>query len=425
MWEFSTDEAYAEKLRWADEFVRREILPLETLDLDRPELLARTAPLKQQVKDAGLWACHLGPELGGAGYGQVKLGLLHEVIGITRFAPPVFGNQAPDSGNAEILALFGTEEQKASYLRPLLDGDIFSAFCLTEPGAGSDPTRITTTAVRDGDEWVINGGKWFASNAAFADVLLVVCKTDPDAPRHQQFSTLLVAGGTPGLRIVGESDLMGAEGTHAQIAFEDCRVPAAALLGEQGRAFEMSQRRLGPGRIHHVMRWLGVCRRAFDMMCERAVSREVSGGLLADKQTVQNWIADSYAEIQGLRLMTLHAAWVIDQKGVPEARTEIAAIKYHGAKVLMDVLDRAIQVHGALGVSSDMPLEYLYRRARASRIYDGPDEVHRVTVARRVLRGYTPVTGMWPSEHVPTRRAAALAALGSQDVAAAESASLR
>jgi acyl-CoA dehydrogenase len=407
MWDFSTEPEYEKKLRWAQDFVRAEIYPLETLQLDRQALRERTAPLKQQVMKAGLWACHLGPELGGQGYGQVKLGLLHEVIGASRLAPPIFGNQAPDSGNAEILARYGTAEQKERYLRPLLAGELYSTFSLTEPGAGSDPTLITSTAKRDGGEWVINGHKWFASNAALADFVLVVVKTEPDAARHKQFSMLLVPGGTPGMNVVAETSLMGLDGVHAEIVFDNCRVPADALLGEPGGAFAISQARLGPGRIHHVMRWLGQCRRAFDMLCERAVSREVQGGRLADKQTVQNWIADSYAEMQGLRLMTLHAAWVIDTRGVPEARTEIAAIKYHGAKVLHNVIDRAVQVHGALGVSSDLPLEQMYRWARAARIYDGPDEVHRMTVARRVLKGYSPVAGPWPTEHIPTRRAAA------------------
>lgn len=412
MWEFATEPEYQEKLAWADEFVRTEILPLEPLGLDREALHARTAPLRQRVKDAGLWACHLGPELGGQGYGQVKLALLHEVIGISRLAPPVFGNQAPDSGNAEILALFGTEAQRQKYLRPLLAGEIFSSFALTEPGAGSDPTLITTSAVLNGDEWVIDGHKWFASNAAFADFVLVVAKTDPEARRHQRFTMLLVPVGTPGMKVVREASLMGLDGVHAEIVFEGARVPADSVLGERGGAFAISQRRLGPGRIHHVMRWLGQCRRAFDMLCERAVSRQTRDGTLADKQTVQNWIADSYAEMQGLRLMTLHAAWVIDTQGVPAARTDIAAIKYHGAKVLHDVIDRAIQVHGALGVSSDLPLEYMYRWARAARVYDGPDEVHRVTVARQVLRGYSPAPGLWPTEHIPTRRAEALSQPG-------------
>ncbi|WP_433603526.1 acyl-CoA dehydrogenase family protein [Nocardia sp. CA-135953] len=410
MWDFSTEPEYEEKLRWARDFVSNEVYPLETLRLDRKELLERTAPLKKQVKDAGLWACHLDPELGGRGYGQVELGLLHEVLGASRLAPPIFGNQAPDSGNAEILARFGTDEQKERYLWPLLAGDLFSSFSLTEPTAGSDPTLISSTATLDGDEWVINGHKWFASNAAFADFVLVVVQTEPAAAKvHQRFSMLLVPGGAPGMNIVSETSLMGLDGVHAEIVFDNCRVPRDALLGGRGRAFAISQARLGPGRIHHVMRWLGQCRRAFDMLCERAVSRQTRDGTLADKQTVRNWIADSYAEMQGLRLMTLHAAWVIDTKGVSEARNEIAAIKYHGAKILHDVIDRAVQAHGALGVSSDMPLEYMYRWARAARIYDGPDEVHRETVARRVLESYQPVDGPWPTEHIPTRRAAAIA----------------
>lgn len=409
MWEFSTEPEYEEKLDWAAGFVRERIYPLETLNLKRPALLAATAPLKEAVKAQGLWAGHLGPELGGGGFGQVKLALLHEVIGRSRLAPPIFGNQAPDSGNAEILALFGTEEQKKTWLAPLLAGEVFSTFALTEPGAGSDPTRIATTARLEGDEWVLDGEKFFASNASFADFVLVVAKSEPEADRHKRFSMFLIPRGTTGMEIVRESELMGMDGVHAHIRFTDCRVPAEALVGERGGAFTISQRRLGPGRIHHCMRWLGQCARAFDMLCERAVSREVNGGLLKDKQTVQNWVADSYAEMHGLRLMTLHAAWVIDRKGVPEARTEIAAIKYHGSQILHNVIDRAVQAHGALGVSSDLPLEFMYRWARAGKVYDGPDEVHRETVARRVLRGYSPAEGVWPTEHIPTRRERALA----------------
>jgi acyl-CoA dehydrogenase len=411
VWDFSTDPEFAEKLDWMEDFVREEIYPLETLDLGQEQFAQLTDPLKQKVKDMGLWAGHLDPELGGQGYGQVKLGLMHEILGRSLYAPPIFGNQAPDSGNAEILALYGTEDQKEQWLWPLLNGEIRSAFSMTEPGAGADPTLISTRAVGDGDEWVINGHKWFSSNATVSDILIVMCLTNPDVHPYQGMSMIVVPTKTAGVNILRNIPTMGGHsegpGGHAEILYEDVRVPRDNLLGQEGQAFVIAQKRLGPGRIHHCMRWLGQGRRAFDMMCERALTRYTHGSLLAEKQTIQNWIADSWAEMQAARLMTLHAAWKIDQSGSSAARTEIATIKFFGAKVLHDVIDRAIQVHGSLGFSADLPLEAMYRAARAARIYDGPDEVHRVTVARQVLKSYRPHEGPWPTEHIPTRREAA------------------
>jgi acyl-CoA dehydrogenase len=343
-------------------------------------------PLQERVKAEGLWAAHLPPALGGMGFGQVKLGLMHEILGQSPLAPVVFGNNAPDSGNAELLAIgieeTGDEEMRAKWLRPLLDGDLRSAFSMTEPNtAGSDPTLLSTSAVRDGDELVINGHKWFTSNGSVADIVRdVATMEDPETP-------------------------FGRFGNHAEIVYTDVRVPAGNLIGREGSGFALAQKRLGPGRIHHCMRWLGQSRRAFDMLCERSVSRYTHGSTLAEKQTIQNWIADSMAEMQAARLMTLQAAWKMDRDGAQAARVEIAMIKYFGAKVLYDVIDRAIQVHGSLGFSCDLPLEHMYRAARAARIYDGPDEVHRQTVARQVLKGYTPREV--PSEHIPTRRAEA------------------
>ncbi len=415
-WDFQTEPEYQEKLDWARAFVREEIWPLETIfgELSQDQLDDAYRPLQEQVKAQGLWAAHLDPELGGQGYGQVKLGLLHEILGTSPFAPNAFGCQAPDSGNSEILALAGTPEQKERWLEPLLAGDIKSAFSMTEPGAGADPTLLTTTAVRDGDDWVINGHKWFSSNASIADLLIVMAVTDPDARPHQRASMFLVPADTPGVNILRDVPTMehpqeefGKLGGHAEILYEDVRIPGDALLGAQGAGFLIAQHRLGPGRIHHCMRWLGVSQRAFDMLCERATYRYAFGSRLAEKQTVQNWIADSAAEMQAARLMTLHAAWKMDKDGPAAARTDIALIKFFGAKVLHDVVDRALQIHGSLGYSTDLPIEAMYRFARAARIYDGPDEVHRQSVARQVLRGYTPPADEVPSEHVPTRRAAA------------------
>jgi acyl-CoA dehydrogenase len=340
---------------------------------------------------------------------------MHEILGTSPYAPVVFGNNAPDSGNAEILALAGTPDQKVRWLEPLLAGELRSAFSMTEPNtAGSDPTLLETRAVDDGDAWVIDGHKWFSSNGSVADFLIVMAVTDPEARPHQRASMFIVPAGTPGVRIVRDVATMeqpvehfGRIGGHAEIVYEGVRVPKDALLGARGAGFAIAQQRLGPGRIHHCMRWLGVSRRAFDMLCERAVARYAHGSLLAEKETVQNWIADSAAQMQAARLMTLHAAWRIDAEGASAARREIAMIKFFGAAVLHDVIDRALQAHGALGYSTDLPLEAMYRFARAARIYDGPDEVHRQSVARQILRGYAPPPGGLPSEHVPTRRAAA------------------
>jgi acyl-CoA dehydrogenase len=416
-WDFSTEPEFQEQLDWMRDLVRAEIWPLETLlaELEFDQLMRALAPLQEQVKARGLWAAHLDPELGGQGFGQVKLGLMHEILGSSPIAPLAFGNAAPDSGNSEILALAGTDEQKERYLHPLLAGDLKSAFSMTEPDtAGSDPTLLRTNAVRDGDEWVINGRKWFSSNGSIADFLIVMAVTDPDARPHQRASMLIVDVDTPGVEIVRDVatmehpiDSFGKYGNHAEIAYDNVRVPASALLGAQGAGFLISQQRLYPGRIHHCMRWLGVAARAFDMLCERSLYREVQGVPLAKKQTVQNWIADSAAQMQAARLMTLHAAWVMDTQGAMAARKEISLIKFYGAGVLHDVIDRALQIHGSLGYSTDMPLEAMYRYARAARFYDGPDEVHRESVARQILRGYEPPADGVPTEHLPTRRAAA------------------
>jgi len=412
-WEFSTEPEFEAKLEWMRKFVHDEIYPLEVLDADESGFMRIVRTLQDEVKAQKLWATHLPPDLGGQGYGQVKLGLMHEIEGASIWAPIVFGNQAPDSGNSEILAHFGTQAQKDRWLYPLLDGRIRSAFSMTEPNtAGSDPTLLSTTAVLEGDHWVINGHKWFTSNGMIADFLVAMVVTDPDAGPYERASMIIVPTDAPGLKrlrniptMAGDSEKFGYG--HAEVLYEDVRVPKDNLLGERGKGFVIAQARLGPGRIHHCMRWLGQGRRAFDMMCERALQREAFGKKLAGHETVQNWIADSAAEMQAARLMTLQAAWMIDTQGPAAARKEIALIKFFGAKVLHDVIDRAIQVNGSLGYSSDLPLEEMYRHARAARFYDGPDEVHRVSVARQILAGYQPPEGMWPREHVPTRRAAA------------------
>jgi acyl-CoA dehydrogenase len=413
MWEFSTEPGYQEKLDWAREFVMTQVRDLEVLGVDRDSVLRLEEPLRQQVKDAGLWAAHLPPELGGGGMGQVKLALLHEILGQAFYASEVFGNMAPDSGNAELIAVGATGEQKERWLYPLLEGKLRSAFSMTEPGAGADPTLLSTRAVREGDEWVINGHKWFTSNGPTADFLIVMAVTDPDAPPHHRASMFIVPRGTPGVNVLRTVGTMAEPCEHhlnwstgdAEILYEDVRVPADHIIGQPGEGFVLAQKRLGPGRIHHCMRWIGMMQRAFDMMCERSLSRYAHGSLLSEKQSIQNYIADCAAQMHAARLMTLHAAWTIDQAGAPAARTEIAMIKYFGSRALFDVVDKAIQVHGSLGYSTDLPLELMFRQARSFSIVDGPDEIHRVTVARRILRGYQ--AREVPAEHIPTRAARA------------------
>ena len=345
--------------------------------------------LQEKVKALELWAPHLPREWGGMGMGFIGQALVNEIAGRSIIAPRLFGNAAPDAGNAELLLIAATPEQKEKYLRPLATGEVRSCFAMTEPEvSGSDPTGLRTTATRDGDEWVIDGHKWFTSGAIGSAFAIVMAVTDPAADSHHRASMILVPTDTPGFNIVRSVPVMGSGGVggHCEVRFENCRVPVTNLLGELGQGFKLAQARLGPGRIQHCMRWIGAAQRSFDMMCAYALERQSFGEPLAKKQTVQNWIADSAAEINAARLMTLHAAWKLDRGD--DARIEISLIKFFGARVLHDVVDRAIQVHGALGYSKDLPLEMFYRDARAARIYDGPDEVHRQVVAQRILKTF-------------------------------------
>lgn len=416
-WEFETDPEYQEQLEWAATFVREQVEPLDyalphqqfvPLDEHRRKIVG---PLKEQVRAQGLWATHLGPELGGQGHGQLKLALLNEILGGSMWAPIVFGCQAPDTGNAEIIAHYGTPEQRDRYLQPLLDGEVFSCYSMTEPHAGADPTRFTTSAVRDGDEWVINGWKFFSSNAATASFLIVMAVTDPEVSAYKGMSMFLVPSDTPGVEIVRNVGLYGeplGEGSHALIHYQDVRVPHDALLGEEGHAFVIAQTRLGGGRIHHAMRTIGMAQKALDMMCERALSRETAGSLLADKQFVQGYIADSYAQLLQFRLMVLYTAWEIDRyQDYLRVRKDIAAVKVTMPTVLHDIAWRAMQVHGALGVTNEMPLFGMVLGAAVMGLADGPTEVHKVTVARQVLRDHRGTDGMWPTAWIPDRVAAA------------------
>jgi acyl-CoA dehydrogenase len=373
-------------------FMDEHVYPNEAvLAREDEEADALISKLQARAKGEGMWAPHIGPEAGGTGRGFLAYAYLNEIIGRSVWGQLVFGCQAPDAGNAEILQLYGTEEQKERWLRPLVAGEIRSYFAMTEPEvSGADPTGLRATGVRDGDEWVIDGHKWFSSGAEGAAFAIAMVVTEPEAPPHSRMSQIIVAADTPGVEIVRPVPVFGHRGrgwsTHCEVRFTGVRVPVANTLGEPGDGFRIAQKRLGPGRIHHVMRWLGQMQRAFELMCVRALEREVGGEPLAEKQTVQNWIADSAAEIQACRLLTLDAAHKIDQGD--EARVEISLIKFYASRVLHDVIDRAIQVHGALGLTNDTPLATMYVMARGGRIYDGPDEVHRMVVSRRILKAF-------------------------------------
>ena len=376
-------------------FMEEHVYPNErALRADDADLIRS---LQAKAKEQGLWAPHVPPEAGGTGQGFLAYAHLNEEIGRSTYAQLVFGCQAPDAGNAEILHLFGTDEQKERWLKPLVAGEIRSFFSMTEPEVpGSDPTTLRTKAVRDGDEWVIDGHKWFSSGADGAAFGIVMAVTDPEAEPHQRASQIVVPVDTRGVEIVGPTPVFGHAGsgwsTHCEVWYRRVRVPVDNTLGEPGDGFRIAQKRLGPGRIHHVMRWLGQMQRAFELLCSYSLEREAFGSRLADKQTVQNWIADSAAEIHACRLMTLDAAHKIDDGD--EARVEVSVIKYYAAQALHDVIDRAIQVHGARGLTDETPLAEMYANARAARIYDGPDEVHRMVVSRRILKEFEK-GGVW------------------------------
>lgn len=424
-WSFETDSDFQEQLNWIDTFTREEIEPLDLVfrgpgdPWDPASPAARAMePLKEIVKEKRLWACHIGPELGGQGYGQVKLGLMNEILGRSRFGPSVFGCQAPDSGNAEILAHFGTPHQKEKYLQPLLDGKIASCYSMTEPQAGADPAEFTCTATRDGDEWVINGEKWFASHARFSEFLLVMVVTNTEVPIHQGASIVLVEKDTPGMEILRNSAVgpyvEQGDGVHGYIRFTDCRVPADHLLGEEGQGFLVAQTRLGGGRVHHAMRSVGKLNKVMDMMCERVLSRTTKGELLADKQMAQDKIADSYTQLLQYRLHVLYTAWLIDKHKEynREVRKEIAAIKATTPKVLQEIVYRAMHLHGSLGMSDEVPLMYMWADIAEQGVVDGPTEVHKITVARSVLRGHKAAPGLFPTYHTPTQREAAMKKYG-------------
>ena len=350
---------------------------------------------RMKVKEMGLWTPQVPEAWGGLGLSLAEFGQISEVLGRSPYGLFIFNCNAPDAGNIEVLISQGTEEQQERFLRPLLAGAIRSCFSMTEPEhAGSNPVEMSTTAVEVGDEYMINGHKWFTTAADGAAFAIVMAVTDPLAESpYARASQIIVPTDTPGFQRVRNISVMGEEGegwmSHGEIIYEDCRVPKSNLLGDQGAGFAVAQERLATGRIHHCMRWIGICERAFEMMCERAVTRRIgSAAPLATKQTIQNWIAESRADIDASRLMVLDTARKIDEAGPEAARTEISVIKFFVARVLDTVLARSLQTHGALGMTDDILLSFWVRHERGSRIYDGPDEVHKSRVARRVLREY-------------------------------------
>lgn len=424
MWDFSTEPEFQAKLDWIDRFLREEVEPLDVLypsvsvvyDTRHAKSRAILKPLQDKVREQKLWACHLDPHLGGEGYGQLKLALMNERLGRSLWAPTVFGTAAPDTGNAEILAMFGSEAQKTRYLQPLLDGDIVSCFSMTEPQGGADPRVFTTTAVRDGEYWVIRGEKWYSSNARYAEFILVLAVTDPDAPIQKRMSMFIVPRETPGLEIIRNVPHMGErieqdEATEGYLRYNEVRVSLDHLLGDIGGGFAVAQARLGGGRIHHAMRTVGQCQRALDMMCERALSRHTQGTLLAEKGTVQAMLADTQIELEQFRLLVLKTAWVIDNShGDPrQARGYIAMVKVAMAKIYYEIVRRAIHLHGSLGATFETPLAYMWNNVPTMGLADGPTEVHQITVARELLRKYKAAEGLFPSEHLPPKIAAARA----------------
>lgn len=416
MWCFETDPDYQADLDWADDFVREEVEPIDLLidhawDVTDPLRNALIKPLQAVVQDRKQWACHLGPELGGPGYGQLKLALLNEVLGRSHSAPVVFGTQAPDSGNAEILAHYGTPALKQRYLEPLLAGEIMSCYSMTEPRGGSDPTGFTTRAVQDGDEWVIDGEKWFSSHARFASFLIVMAVTDPEAARHKRASMFVVPTGTPGIEIVRNVGVWGhedGEATHAYIRYNSVRVPKDHILGQRGEGFAVAQTRLGGGRIHHAMRTVGLVKTALDMMSERVVSRQTNAQRLADLQLVQELLADSWIQLEQFRLLVLQTAWKIDKyNDYRKVIKDISAVKAAMPKVLLDVAGRAIQIHGSLGISTEMPFGKWAMESYHMGLADGATELHKVQVAKQLVRDVEPNPDLFPTGHLPRRLAAA------------------
>lgn len=392
--DFAIPEQTQQMLDRIARFMEAEVYTLEA-DVAQHGFRAALPRLKAargKVKALGLWCPQIPKQYGGMGLNLMEHGLVSAVLGRSLLGHYVFNCQAPDAGNMEILIEHGTSEQKRDFLEPLLRGETRSCFAMTEPEhAGSNPTWMDTTAIKQGADYVINGHKWFTSSADGAAFAVVMAVTNPQAPPHQRASQVLVPTNTPGFKRVKNLSVLGHVGedhaSHAEVRFENCRVPQSNLLGQEGAGFAIAQERLGAGRIHHCMRWLGIAERAFELMCRRAAERELAPGKpLGTRQIIQSWIAESRAEINASRLMVLEAAWKIQNLAQRSAREEISCIKFYVADVLLKVLDRAIQTHGAMGLTPETPLAAFWAAERGARIYDGPDEVHKMVVARQILK---------------------------------------
>ena len=394
--DFDIPEPTAALLQRVRDFVDRRVIPAEAEILphgvsgEEPLLAA----LREEVRAAGLWGPQIPRDLGGMGLSLLDHALVSQELGRSPLGNFVFGCQAPDAGNIEILHRYGSEEQKRRWLEPLAAGRMRSCFAMTEPeNPGSNPTELSTAARADGDDYVIDGHKWFTSSADGAGIAIVMAVTNPEAPPHMRASQIVVPTDNPGWERVRNIPVMGHAGrgwgSHAEIRLRECRVPKANRLGVEGSGFLIAQERLGPGRIHHCMRWIGICERSFELMCRRASSRRIAPDkTLASRQIVQAWIAESRAAINAARLLVLDAACKIDRHGFSAAREEVSLIKFFVADIMMKVVDRAVQVHGAMGVSSDTVLAFFYAHERGARIYDGPDEVHKMVVAKRIVQRY-------------------------------------
>ncbi|EQA96603.1 acyl-CoA dehydrogenase family protein [Sphingobium baderi] len=418
MIDFRLDPAFEEKLEWVRTFVREKIDPLDALIDEHvapwnprdKKAMAVVRPLQAEVRAQGLWGLHLPPELGGPGFGQVELCHLNEILGRTNWGPTIFGCQAPDSGNSEILARFGTEEHKKRFLEPLLANEIVSCFSMTEVEGGSDPTQFRCSAVLEGDEWVINGEKWFSSNAAQAEFFIAMVVTEPDAPRYERLSAIIVPHDTPGISFVSQPGMAGEPypiGSHSHVRYDNVRVPRENLLGERGGGFKVAQARLGGGRIHHAMRVIGMCRKAIDMMGERAHSRITQGETLARKQLVQVDIGQCWIEVEQFKLLVMRTAWMFDNHMEKEALPWIAACKVACAQISHNVIFKAMHMLGSLGVSNQTPLARMWSSLLAMGMADGPTEIHQMFAGRAVLKNYQAAPGRFPTDYIPDLRARA------------------
>jgi len=391
---FETEDWLKQQLEEIQAFVDQELIPVEHEMITNNffEVEPRLKSLRDKVKAKGLWAPHIPASIGGCGRSLVQLGMISEVLGQTAIGHYVFGCQAPDAGNIELLHKFGTDEQKEKWMKPLANGDIRSCFGMTEPAtAGSNPTLLEASAVLDGDEWILNGRKWFTSSADGAQMCIAMMVTGPEEAKHRKASMIIVPTDNPGYKMIRNISIMGDVGSgyfsHAEVEFTNCRVPKTNVIGEVGSGFSLAQERLGPGRIHHCMRWLGICRRSLNEMISYTKKRMISSNkTLADMQVIQHWIAESAAEIESARTLVLQTAWTIENVGFEAAKNHVSMIKYHVANVMQRVVDKSLQAHGGLGMTDDIILAHFYRHERAARIYDGPDEVHKMVVARNLLK---------------------------------------